>query len=1142
MPTNYSGRFTLIAVFILIALAAIFWPTVTHPSAAFDPGVPFSKKIGLRPGIDMVGGTSLLYEIKPAEGTVASEDLAQTMMASLKRRVDPDGTRNLVWRPQGATRLEIQMPAAGGSKEAEAKQAAFTAARDALEATNVRPADVIDAVEQRNGRTRAELAALAGGSSARAALFDQLAKAYDQIDAANKAKDSAARAAAELTYDSLKARIATTNVSLADVNTALSLKGADRAARLARLKSGEAAGAAAPPAGSPQATQPAASSFPARAAAIEAYAKARDEFEKVRGQLDDAADLKRDLRGAGVLEFHVLVHPTDALYGEMAERLQRQGPRAVAGDKAAWFPVDDPARYEGPTVKFNEVPYVLAFITDDKSLDNRPGKQKWGLERAEESQDQLGARVVSFGFDPQGAIYFGDLTRANVGEPMAILLDGRVLSAPRINEPITGGSGQISGGGKGGFSRAEAGYLIRTLRAGSLPARLADEPISERTVGPQLGADNLKRGLIACVFGLVVVAVFLTGYYYLAGVVATFAVFLNMLFILGMMAALPGATITLPGVAGIVLTIGMAVDANVLIFERLREEQVRGLSLRMAIRNAYDRAFSAILDGNVTTGITALILFWVGSEEVKGFGLTLLLGIVSSLFTALFVTRTIFGVLIDRFGVEKLGSLPLTFPRWDRMLRPNIDWMGKAWMFYAFSGVFIFVGLVAFGVKWRQGQMLDIEFTKGTSVQFELREPMPIDKVRELITAQGQKGNALPSPSVVSVGTDARTYEVVTPNEKAPEVREAVIAAIGDNLKIERPSHFAGDALDFDAALAGGRVVPVERADQPIAGLSFSPAKVAGHVGGAAILLKNLEPAISADDIEHRIERQRLSAQGGGGEATYHSFDVETNARDAKTPATEAVVFVSDPAFPYTPGDELKLTQWKGALAAPMWSLSAEALTKPAGLQRVSNFDAQVAGETARDALAALTLSIVVIMAYVWMRFGNLKYGTATVVALLHDTLFTLAAVGVAHYLANTFIGDALLLEPFRVNLTLVAAVLTVMGYSMNDTVVVFDRIRENRGKLGHVSRQLINDSINQTLSRTLLTGGTTILTIFVMYLLGGAGIHGFTFALLVGILVGTYSSIAIASPILLLGGGVGAEEGASNRPRAVGQLQRAGA
>jgi len=206
-------------------------------------------------------------------------------------------------------------------------------------------------------------------------------------------------------------------------------------------------------------------------------------------------------------------------------------------------------------------------------------------------------------------------------------------------------------------------------------------------------------------------------------------------------------------------------------------------------------------------------------------------------------------------------------------------------------------------------------------------------------------------------------------------------------------------------------------------------------------------------------------------------------------------------------------------LVKPMWNLVLDAINNPPKLQKVSNFDAQVAGEMQQDALMALGLSVVVIMGYIWLRFGNLKYGTATVVAMLHDTLLVIGFIGLSHFIGKTHIGtDFLLVEPFRVNLTLVAAVLTVMSYSMVDTIVVFDRIRENRGKYGHVDPQIIDDSVNQTLSRTLLTAGTTVMTLFVMYIFGGPGIHGFTFVMLVGILVGTYSSIAIAAPILLIG------------------------
>ena len=879
-------------------------------------------------------------------------------------------------------------------------------------------------------------------------------------------------------------------------------------------------------------------------AALDAFAKAYAEFAPVRGALDDAADLKRLLRGSGVLEFHILVDydpanpPADVR--AMIDRLQKRGPIVLGEDTMRWYQVDRPEEFGGRTVQYSGQHWILASTTPDRSLATFPGQAPWQLERVRADMDpNTGERIVSFTFDAQGAKYFSDLTGSNIGRPLGIVLDERMISAPNINQRI-GANGMISGG-EGGFSARDQAYLVSMLSAGSLPARLTDEPISERTVGPQIGADNLRAGLIACVFGLVVVAVFLIGYYYLAGVVAFIAVLLNMVIILGAMAAL-NATFTLPGVAGIVLTIGMAVDANVLIFERLREEQQRGLSLRMALRNAYDRAWSAILDGNVTTGITAAALYIFGSEEVKGFGLTLLIGIVASLFTALYVTKTIFSVLMDYFGVEKLGSLPLTFPKWDQMLRPNIDWMGKAWAFYAFSVAFIVLGLVAFGAKLYQGQMMDIEFASGTSVQFELTEPMKIDQVRDIIEEARKKNpDALPAPAVVSVGTEETTYEVVTPNKDAVAVREIILEAMGDKLNLQMPSLFEGARKSYSEVLEK-QLFPVTSDTQQFAGFTPDAAELAKHMGGVAIVLENLDQPLAPQQIESRLERARMQPQPGRATMPYRETSVVSPSGDEKTPVKRAVVLVSDPAFTH----DQDAAKWAQQLAAPTWELINQGISGPPTLQKVVNFDAQVAGETQREATIAMVLSVLVIMAYIWLRFGNLKYGTATVVALAHDTLFVLAAIGFAHYIADNFIGRTLLIEPFRINLTMVAAILTVMGYSMNDTVVIFDRIRENRGKFGAVSRRVINDSVNQTLSRTLLTGGTTILTIFVMYVFGGPGIHGFTYALLIGIVVGTYSSIAIAAPILLFGveptetGGGDAKGETRKKTQALGQLQRA--
>ena len=1117
MPQNYTGRILVILAVVLAALWAIF----PNPALLFRGDLSLGEKMNLKPGIDMQGGTSLLYEIKPPEGdedgpTQYRGGLAEEVMTALKRRVDPQGVEGYIWRPHGDTRLEIQKPASGKSRQAEEFGLALNTARDALEETNVAPAEVVAAIERSAApadRDR-ELARLAAGSKAREAVFREMASAWDKLRQARQAQDAVAAADARQAYDAARARVEETNLRPDVLEAALELRPADRQARLDAIRK-------------------AAADFPARQAALDQYVASFDRFAQVRNEIDDVADLKRKLRGAGVLEFHILaVDASPAQVEEMTRRLQAEGPRAKAGDELKWFEVEERERGKmaGPTAEYNGKAYALAWITPDRSMDHRAGSPQWGLRGARQGAGTMGEAVVNFSFDPVGGQLFGNLSGANVGKPLAIVLDQKIISAPNLNERIAG-SGQISGG-RGGFNADELSYLVSTLNAGSLKAQLADEPISERTVGPQLGADNLKRGLYSCLFGLVVVAFFLVGYYYLSGVVATVAVLLNMVLILGAM-ALFNATFTLPSIAGIVLTIGMAVDANVLIFERLREEQVRGLSIRMALRNAYDRAFSAILDGNVTTGITAAVLYIFGSEEVKGFGLTLLIGIFASLFTALFVTKTIFGVLIERFEIRRLGSLPLTYPKWDRMLRPNIDWMSKAWIAYAFSGTVIVIGLAAFGARLAQGRMLDVEFTKGTSVQFDLVKPMEQDEVRDLVEAQSRRTpDALPSPQVVTSGGGDVSYEVITPNEKAAQVRQAVVDALGPHLKVEQPSSFANVGADLEPALKAGTIVPVEGAGQEIAGVdpAVLSKHLSKHAGGAAIILKDLRPAISAKDVESRIQRQRLQAEASGGAAAgYRAFDVVDAPGKSPEGANTVVVLVSDPAFPHDP-DPLKLQQWKDAVVQPMWQTVNDGVNKAAELQRVTNFDAQVAGETQRDAMIAMFLSILGIMAYIWVRFGNLKYGTATVVALLHDTLFVLAAVGIAHYLAElSFFRNVLLIEPFRLNLTLVAAILTVMGYSMNDTVVVFDRIRENRGRLGVVSRRVVNDSINQTLSRTLLTGGTTILTIFVMYVAGGSGIHGFTFALLVGIVVGTYSSIAIASPILLFG--QGRDTGGEGRP-----------
>ncbi len=1118
MPTTYSNRISLIASIIVLSLLAIFWGP---PSRLFNPNLTLIQKTDLRPGIDMVGGVSLVYSIQ--SGLNDDPQLSEHVMEALKKRVDPLGLRNLVWRPQGNDRIEIEMPLSPEATEAPRIKQAFNEAQQKLDATNVRVDEVLNAVEHSSGAQRDQrLAELASDDKTRGELFKNLSQTFDEIQVlhANPQKLPLPLLAAKLQpltveYEDLKSRIDQTNLSPADLQAVLDQVNADDPdqkqtgnQRFDDLKKKFA-------------------DFPTRLTAIADFDAKYKDYDTVKNAITGADDLKRLLQGSGVLEFHILADNITANAADlktMDARLQPggKGPLPQPGDTIRWMEADRPEEFDKPdappeTKEWNGKHYLPVLVSPDASMTKESGK--WGLENARPETMSDGSRAVGFSFDNTGGNLFGDLTthwfnvakqHTDVQDPhsrLAIVLDNKIISAPNLITGITGGQGQITGGGKGGFTTQDLNYLINTMNAGSLPAQLSDEPISEQQVGPSLGADNLHRGLISCGFGLIVVAVFLIAYYYVAGMVAFIAVLMNLVLILGTMCAL-NATFTLPSIAGIVLSIGTAVDANVLIFERLREEQHKNLPLRMALRNSYAQARSAIIDSNMTSIITSLCLYAFGSEEVKGFGLTLIIGIGASLFTALYVTKTVFGLMIDKFGVTSLGSLPLTFPKWDRLLKPNIDWMGMAWIFYTFSIIMLGIGMTLFVIKVREGRMMDIEFATGTSLQFQLKQPMDQDDVRKLIEDESLKEpQALPAPSVVAVGTDRLHYQVVVPNDKKEIVRSAVLEAMQGKLQLQLPSDFAGASADYKDA-ADKEVLPITRA---FAVDGYTPPAAASHPGGVAIVLRNMSPPLSVEEITKRLNNQRLSSSSATTGCVQYTVE---SAGDPSKPTAFAVVIGWNPSVSY----EADVGKWMGDLAQPLWGLVKDAVNHPPSFEQETNFDPQVAGEMQQDAFLALAFSIIAIMIYIWVRFGNFKYGSATVVALLHDTVFTLAALGFAHYIASYWSHNFLQIEPFRINLTVVAGILTIMGYSMIDTIVVFDRIRENRGRYGHLDRAVINDAINQTLSRTVLTCGTTIMTVSFMYFLGGAGIHGFTFVLLIGILVGTYSSVAIAAPLLLWG------------------------
>jgi SecD/SecF fusion protein len=1092
MPTNHTNRVVLILVLMWVSLSAIYPRAPLSLYWIFSPRGEINLHPNLKPGIDMVGGTSLIYEIQQPDKSKPDPKLSENVATALKKRVDPQGVRNLIWRPQGPNRLEIQMPASRQSASGEKLRKEYNDARAALEATNVRVAAVIGDIETLSGPERdAKIKAYAGDSASRLSTLNQMAALADRIKSARQNHNVAAAAAARVEYEPLQEKLSDSNLPIGQLEAVLQLEGDERPAKLKALRDRFA-------------------DFPSRLAAIDRFVSAFDSFEKVRGSLDDVSDLKRKLQGSGVLSFNIVVERDAPEYEPMAKRLQEIGPRSQPGDVAKWFQVDRPDQFRGLTETYSGKSYMLAYIDPERSMMNGAGLPNWGLESAKK-ENENGRLVIAFEFNAMGSKLFGDLTgrfRPSAGREykLAIVLDDKVYSAPNIQTQIFK-RGQITGGSEG-FSEADASYLASTLSAGALPAQLTSEPISEITVGPQLGSDNLKAGFISCGAGLVIVAIFLISYYYLAGVVAFVAVLVNLLLIIGGMAII-NATFTLPGVAGIVLSVAMAVDANVLIFERLREEQARGLSLRMALRNSYDRAFSAIFDGQLTTAISSVFLFWFGSEEVRGFGLTLLIGIVTSLFTALFVTKTIFAILVDRFGLSDLGSLPRTFPRWNEMLTPRVDWVSKSWIFTAFSVLFIGIGIALFAIKLHKNEALDVEFSGGTAVRIVLKDKLDREGVQNIVDKIADESpDKLASPRVVSVGTDQLQYEISTPTTNTRAVQAVLIEKLGDKLVVNQPSRFDMVDADFDTAF-NQAVFPIEGVQTRIEGVP--PYLAAGHVDGVAIVLNHITPPLDLQTMRDRI-LQRADQE----ERDTRPERIEVELFDNNT---RAVVLMSDSRYAYNPADANTLAQWRSNLAGPAWQIVKDAVHNPPQLRSVTSFNAQVAGEAKWNTAVALTLSFLGIMAYVWFRFGDMRFGLATIVACVHDAAFVIAAVGFSHYLGQIDLIDrGLLIRPFRVDLTLIAAVLTVVGYSMNDTVVVFDRIRENRGKFGALSRQVVNDSINQTFSRTILTGGTSIGILLVMYIIGGEGIHGFTFVMLLGIIAGTYSSVAIAAPLLLVG------------------------
>ncbi|NLE28158.1 MAG: protein translocase subunit SecD [Phycisphaerae bacterium] len=1123
---------------------------------------PVNKQ--LKGGIDLVGGHSLLYEIDTT-GLDETNDLSTNVMTVLKQRVDPNGVRNLVWRPVGDTRLEVQMPLP--PKDASMRREEYQKAIDTLTASNISVFQLEQALALSGQERQGRLKSLIGSVPAREELMPRLVDAYDAWQkslAEKKAQDVIQDL--EQNYEDVLDQMLATNVDLTEVNEVLELAKDEREKVLESLYA----------------------KYPTRVEQIKQVVTAYDQWSAKKGPLDSPDDLMRLLRGAGVLEFHILapMENPDA-YSNYIKNLEEKGPRARPDDEFAWYEVSKKESVYGITHEWGGKNWVLAYQKNPLKVMDR-SRPDWKLSSAYPTRDDKGMPAVGFEFNDAGSRMFLELTRNNIGNPLAIVLDDKVYSAPNIQSAISQ-RGIITGK----FSVEEVNYLVSTLNAGSLEARLKDTPIAVNSIGPSLGQDNRNAGFVAAKWGLVAVVVFMVIYYMWAGAIADFALALNLLLLLAAMAALE-ATFTMAGIAGVILSMGMAVDANVLIFERMREEKERSQSLRLIIKNGFDRALPTIIDSNVTTIITCVVLYYIGTEEIKGFALTLGLGLVINIFTAVFVTKIIFNLLVSYTSISKLPMLSL-------IKRPNINWMSYQKYIWLLNVIFILVAVILWPL--RGSDKYDIEFRGGTAVQIELKsaDSLGIEDVRDQIKASGtaltqsagafesaqltqapgsensytltfqnidaqrveasllsfmddqiekgsleirgnntvsfrvnpdlklsaeavenrikqvaeetaKTGRELSGAQVQSIGKEGTNYEIVTIATSQRLVVDAIIQNMGQYLNIQQPIRFNPDIKVYPITRKRlGQVI-----DDPKA-----PGYVPNFIGGAAFVVSDIEPAVTIGELQGRVDAMRLQPDyekmqassifdlvgltpAAGQDLSKLSPDQVRYNRIAMVVVNQDALYDEDPQA------------WQSQVVEPEMKLLQEAMTRTSGLQKVTQFAGQVATQTRLAAVLALVLAFLAIGVYLWIRFGTLRHGIAANVATIHDILCVVGLVMITAWIAETAFGRALLIQDFKLNLSMIAAFLTLIGYSVNDTIIVFDRIRESQSRHKELSSSLINDSINQTLSRTIITSISTFLVMIIMYIFGGEGVRGFSYVMILGIMFGTYSSIAIASPLLL--------------------------
>ncbi|MBL8840153.1 MAG: protein translocase subunit SecD [Planctomycetes bacterium] len=806
--------------------------------------------------------------------------------------------------------------------------------------------------------------------------------------------------------------------------------------------------------------------------------------------LDEADSIQKTLESLGRLELRlgayaeVGVNPTDE-----RERLSNElKKKTTAGEEITvrtdFSSLTENLKLEGSGVTYRWMPKSKKMLGDEAlkrgrskddvrwdttdswelvRFDPREGQYFAGEHFAEngvfpELDSQSGKTAVGFQIRAgRPAQQFADWTERNKGQSIVTLLDNEVQSLAVINERIEGRG--IIRGGADGFTPDEINRLISVIKSGSLNTKpiLAQKFVQ----GPSLGEASIQRGLWATALSFALVAVFMVVYYRMNGVIAVASLLANLLLLVGAMAWLD-ATLTLPGIAGLILTIGMAVDANILISERIREELDKGKTIPQAVKNGFDRAYTTIFDANLTTFITGFFLYQFGTGTIRGFAVSLMIGLATSMVTGVYFSRTFFEWLLAK-GVKSMTMMRM-------MANPNFAFLKHSKKAYAVSAAVILGGCTLF--FFEDQKKFGMDFTGGFEVQVALREPMTQQDALAVVRQR------FDNPDVVSVGSasdgKATRFQI--------KIKQTDLDAAQSGATASPAATGTGSAAETFAAqvgeLFGARLV-----EDGIQELVLAPPDELGRVAVTCKL--RFEAPVARTAVEAALKRN-VSIDALEGPETSDTFALRGR-------------------FARNPGD-VELA--RGMLAARIVVADGREVTLANPMPAKSYIGPRAGKELRDSAIRAMFMSLIMIIVYARLRFRQYSYGIAAVAALIHDVLVTLGGIAIAR---------AVGLE-IEVDLTVVAAFLTIIGYSINDTIVIFDRIRENLPRSSLPLDQLIDRSVNQTLSRSILTSLTVFLSVLILFLFNVGqrnALEGFSFAMIIGVITGSYSTIYVASPLV---------------------------